>query len=143
MSIGTNSRKVNRLKICIVLSIILISLSCTKKSKSSKPDSSGWTENEIGEVSDWHFNSMSSKMQTLATRGDNAKKSFSNCWTLKMANEYSYGEFKKAWKEFDEYSLKNKVVISTESDVDALGLKFPVYQRTGEFAVQCGNELNM
>lgn len=115
---------------------------CTNKSQSSS-SSTGWTDAQVSEVSEWHFKEVSSKMQTLGTRGDNAKKEFSKCWTLKMANEYSYPEYKKAWKELDDYVRANHVVLTTINESAALGQKYPIHQRTTDFGVECGNELKM
>lgn len=130
---------------CILLLTFagLTVIGCTNKGQSSAPSSSGWTDAQVKEISEWHFKEVSSKMQTLSSRGDNAKKEFSKCWTLKMANEYSYAEYKKAWKDLDDYIRTNNIVLTTLNESVALGQKYPIHQRTTDFGVECGNELKM
>lgn len=127
--------------ISLAMSILILS-SCTKKSETST-SSSGWTDAQINEVSEWHFKDVSSKAQSMATRGDNAKKEFSRCWALKMAKEYSYPEYKKAWKELDDYVRTNNVVITTLNESITLGQKYPFHQRMNDFVVECSNELKI
>lgn len=128
-------------KIILFVMPILMLAACTKKSETSAP--SGWTDAQINEVSEWHFKDVSSKAQSMATRGDNAKKEFSRCWALKMAKEYSYSEYKKAWKELDDYIRTNNVVLTTLNESIALGQKYPFHQRMNDFVVECGNELKI
>jgi hypothetical protein len=128
-------------KIIVLTVSILFVWGCTKKDQPAA--SSGWSDSQTSEISDWHFKEVSSKMQTLSTRGDNAKKEFSRCWTLKMAKEYSYDEYKKASKDLDEYVRSNHVVLTTVDESLALGQKYPFHQRMTDFAVECGNELKM
>lgn len=129
-------------RLILATASILIFVACTKKSETSAP-SSGWTDAQISEVSEWHFKDVSSKAQSMATRGDNAKKEFSRCWTLKMAKEYSYPEYKKSWKELDDYVRTNNVVITTLNESIALGQKYPFHQRMNDFVVECSNELKI
>lgn len=126
------------LSLCLLLISFAVS-GCKKESDLPK----GWSESELNEVSDWHFNNVSTKMQTLSTRGDNAKREFSKCWAKKMANEYTYSEYKRVWKELDDYVRNNNVIITTLNESVALGQKFPFHQRMSDFGVECGNELHM
>lgn len=135
----TRSYKV--LFLAVLFSTAFQITSCTKKDSTDLPN--GWSSSELNEVSQWHFENVSSKMQTLASRGDNAKKEFSKCWAFKMAKEYSHSEYKKASSDLDEYIKKNNVVITTLDQSVELGQKYPFHQRMTDFAIECGNELKM
>ena len=125
--------------ITYLLFFVAAASGCTK----SQSSSSGWTDAQIDEVSGWHFSNVSSKSQTMATRGDNAKREFSKCWAIKISHEYSYAEYNKAWKELDEYVRTNHIVLTTLDESVALGQKYPLHQRMNDFVVECGNELKM
>lgn len=135
------SWKIKGCTLFVLMSGLLMLSACFDTGKDEPPP--GWTSSQLGELGKWYYENVTTKMSTIADRGDNAKKMLGNCIARKLANEYSHDEYWKAWKALDAYLKENHIRITTLEESTALGKLHPVHARTGNASSQCEKELGI